>query len=415
MRLVTDVIRFCAAEMPRFHPVSVSGYHIREAGSTAAQELAFTLANGFAYVEAARAAGLAVDEFAPRLSFFFNAHIDFFEEIAKYRAARRIWATWMRDRYGATEAAVAAAALPHPDGRRVAHRPAARAQHRPHRHRGVGRGARRHPEPAHQLHGRGAAPCPTEKAARIALRTQQVIAHETGVATRGRPARRLVVRGVADRRDGAPGRGGLRPPRRARATARCSTGSWPGSRPTGSRARSPTPPTASSARCPPTGWSSSGVNGFTGGNEESDLADAPDRPRGRGGPAQAAGRGEASPVARRPWTRPWPGWPPTPPLAERNLMPAIFEAVRAYATVGEIVGALAGVFGRWEEPRSSDRAPGRRPDRRRRHRRRHRSHHQPAARCRRAILVAWIGSSSHPTAPCRARSGPEGPRTRSSS
>ncbi|HSS09300.1 MAG TPA: methylmalonyl-CoA mutase family protein, partial [Acidimicrobiales bacterium] len=102
VRLVSDVIRFCAAEMPRWHPVSVSGYHIREAGSTAVQELAFTLANGFAYVEAARDAGLPVDEFAPRLSFFFNAHSDFFEEIAKYRAARRIWARWLRDRYEAT-------------------------------------------------------------------------------------------------------------------------------------------------------------------------------------------------------------------------------------------------------------------------------------------------------------------------
>src|SRR5205823_14076757 len=101
MRIVTDMIRFCAAEMPRWHPVSISGYHIREAGSTAAQELAFTVANGFAYVEAAVAAGLAVDEFAPRLSFFFNAHVDFFEEIAKLRAARRIWARWLRDRYGA--------------------------------------------------------------------------------------------------------------------------------------------------------------------------------------------------------------------------------------------------------------------------------------------------------------------------
>src|SRR3954452_7868896 len=103
MRIVTDMIRFCSAEMPRWHPVSISGYHIREAGSTAAQELAFTLANGFAYVEAARATGLAVDDFAPRLSFFFNAHIDFFEEIGKYRAARRIWARWMRHRYGATD------------------------------------------------------------------------------------------------------------------------------------------------------------------------------------------------------------------------------------------------------------------------------------------------------------------------
>src|SRR5204863_1644127 len=101
MRLVVDMIEFCAAEMPRWHPISISGYHIREAGSTAAQELAFTLANGFAYVEAARAAGLAVDDFAPRLSFFFNSHIDFFEEIGKFRAARRIWARWMRDEYGA--------------------------------------------------------------------------------------------------------------------------------------------------------------------------------------------------------------------------------------------------------------------------------------------------------------------------
>src|SRR6266567_2938 len=90
MRIVTDMIRYCQAELPRWHPISISGYHIREAGSTAAQELAFTLANGFAYVEAATRTGLAVDQFAPRLSFFFNAHIDFFEEIAKYRAARRI-------------------------------------------------------------------------------------------------------------------------------------------------------------------------------------------------------------------------------------------------------------------------------------------------------------------------------------
>src|SRR5580692_1767052 len=103
VRLVTDVVRFAAAELPRWHPVSVSGYHIREAGSTAAQELAFTLANGFAYVEAAIAAGMTVDAFAPRLSFFFNAHIDFFEEIAKYRAARRIYARHMREKYGAKD------------------------------------------------------------------------------------------------------------------------------------------------------------------------------------------------------------------------------------------------------------------------------------------------------------------------
>src|SRR3954465_6278451 len=102
MRLVRDTIAFSAAEMPRWHSISISGYHIREAGSTAVEELAFPLANGFAYVELAMQAGLPVDAFAPRLSFFFNAHIDFFEEIAKYRAARRIWARWLKERYGAT-------------------------------------------------------------------------------------------------------------------------------------------------------------------------------------------------------------------------------------------------------------------------------------------------------------------------
>src|SRR5690349_20715604 len=97
MRLVVDMIEWCSREMPVMHPVSISGYHIREAGSTAAQELAFTLADGFAYVEACLDRGLAIDSFAPRLSFFFNAHLDFFEEIAKYRAARRIWARELRE------------------------------------------------------------------------------------------------------------------------------------------------------------------------------------------------------------------------------------------------------------------------------------------------------------------------------
>src|SRR5438093_12795599 len=103
LRLIGDLIEFCASEVPKWHPISVSGYHIREAGSTAAQELAFTLADGFSYVELGRDRGLDVDSFAQGLSFFFNAHIDFFEEIAKYRAARRIWARWLRDRYGAKD------------------------------------------------------------------------------------------------------------------------------------------------------------------------------------------------------------------------------------------------------------------------------------------------------------------------
>jgi methylmalonyl-CoA mutase N-terminal domain/subunit len=180
VRLVTDVMRFCAAEMPRWHPVSISGYHIREAGSTAAQELAFTLANGFAYVEAAVAAGLSVDEFAPRLSFFFNAHIDFFEEIAKYRAARRIWAHWMRDRYGATDgkstqlrfhtqtAGVSLTAQqPEVNLVRVAIEAMA----------GVLGGT----QSLHTDAFDEALALPTEHAARLALRTQQVIAEESGV------------------------------------------------------------------------------------------------------------------------------------------------------------------------------------------------------------------------------------------
>ncbi len=102
LRLMGDLFEFCAREMPKYHPVSVSGYHIREAGSTAAQELAFTLADGFAYVELAQQRGISPDDFGPMLSFFFDAHIDFFEEIAKFRAARRIWARWMKERFGAT-------------------------------------------------------------------------------------------------------------------------------------------------------------------------------------------------------------------------------------------------------------------------------------------------------------------------
>ena len=151
MRLVTDMIEFCARRMPRWHPVSISGYHIREAGSTAQQELAFTLTDGFAYVEQALERGLDVDEFAPRLSFFFNAHIDFFEEIAKYRAARRIWARELTRDLRRARRALAPDALPHPDRGRLAHGAAAAQQHRAHRHRGARGRARRHPVAAHEL------------------------------------------------------------------------------------------------------------------------------------------------------------------------------------------------------------------------------------------------------------------------
>jgi methylmalonyl-CoA mutase N-terminal domain/subunit len=180
MRIVSDTLRFCTAEMPRWHPISVSGYHIREAGSTAAQELAFTLANGFAYVEAGLAAGLAVDDFAPRLSFFFNAHIDFFEEIAKYRAARRIWSRWMADRYGAqaerslqlrfhTQTAGVSLTAQQPEVNVVRTAIEALA--------GVLGGT----QSLHTNSMDEVLALPTENAARLALRTQQVIAYETRV------------------------------------------------------------------------------------------------------------------------------------------------------------------------------------------------------------------------------------------
>ena len=181
MRLVRDTIQFTAAEMPRWHSVSISGYHIREAGSTAAEELAFTLANGFAYVELAMQAGLPIDSFAPRLSFFFNAHIDFFEEIAKYRAARRIWARWLRERYGAqlerslqmrfhTQTAGVSLTAQQPEVNIVRTAIEALA--------GVLGGT----QSLHTNSMDEAMALPTEKSARIALRTQQVIAYETNVA-----------------------------------------------------------------------------------------------------------------------------------------------------------------------------------------------------------------------------------------
>jgi methylmalonyl-CoA mutase N-terminal domain/subunit len=181
MRLVTDMIEWCSLQMPRWHPVSISGYHIREAGATAAQELAFTLKDGLTYVEHAVARGLDVDDFAPRLSFFFNAQIDFFEEIAKYRAARRIWARELRDTFGAkspkswlmrfhTQTAGVSLTAQQPLNNIVRTAIEALA--------GVLGGT----QSLHTNSYDEALALPTEDAVRIALRTQQIIAHETGVA-----------------------------------------------------------------------------------------------------------------------------------------------------------------------------------------------------------------------------------------
>ncbi len=181
MRLVTDMIEWCSAHMPRWHPISISGYHIREAGSTAAQELAFTLKDGLTYVEHAIARGLDVDEFAARLSFFFNAQIDFFEEIAKYRAARRIWARELRDTFGAreersllmrfhTQTAGVSLTAQQPLNNIVRTAIEALA--------GVLGGT----QSLHTNSFDEALALPTEEAVRVALRTQQIIAEETGVA-----------------------------------------------------------------------------------------------------------------------------------------------------------------------------------------------------------------------------------------
>jgi len=180
MRLITDTVEFCAHDMPRWHPISISGYHIREAGSTAVQELAFTLADGFAYVEDALERGLDIDEFAPRLSFFFNAHNDFFEEIAKYRAARRIYARRMKEKYGAknprsllmrfhTQTAGCSLTAQQPENNIVRVTIQALA--------GVLGGT----QSLHTNSMDETLALPSDKAAKVALRTQQIIAHESGV------------------------------------------------------------------------------------------------------------------------------------------------------------------------------------------------------------------------------------------
>jgi methylmalonyl-CoA mutase N-terminal domain/subunit len=181
MRIITDILTFCSDHVPKWNTISISGYHIREAGSTAAQELAFTLADGFAYVEAGLKAGLNVDTFAPRLSFFFNSHLDFFEEIAKYRAARRIWARRMRDKYGAkkkesmllrfhTQTAGCTLTAQQPENNiiRTAYQAMA----------GVLGGT----QSLHTNSMDETLALPSEKAVQIALRTQQLLAYETGVA-----------------------------------------------------------------------------------------------------------------------------------------------------------------------------------------------------------------------------------------
>jgi methylmalonyl-CoA mutase N-terminal domain/subunit len=347
VRLVSDVIRFCAAEMPRWYPVSVSGYHIREAGSTAAQELAFTLANGFAYVEAVMAAGLAVDDFAPRLSFFFNAHIDFFEEIAKYRAARRIWARWMRGRYGATHprslqlrfhtqtAGVSLTAQqPELNIARVAIQALAAA---------LGGTQSLHTDAFDE-----ALALPTEKAARLALRTQQVVAFETGAPTVADPlGGSHYLEWLTDEMERQAeaifaklddwGRGSI-----LEGVLAGIESNWFQSE-IAEAAYAFQRDLAAGRRV------QVGVNRFThrepGGDAVPLLAIGPEVEQAQCKRLAELRRHRATVPVEEGLARVRAA--AADPTA--NVMPAIIDAVRAYATIGEVMGAMADVFGRYVE------------------------------------------------------------------
>ncbi len=346
MRFMNDVVRFCAAEMPRWHPVSISGYHIREAGSTAVQELAFTLANGFAYVEQGMAAGLDVDAFGPRLSFFFNAHIDFFEEIAKYRAARRIWARWMKERYGATnpramlmrfhtQTAGVSLTAQQPEVNIVRTALEALA--------GVLGGT----QSLHTNSMDEVLALPSERAARIALRTQQVIAHETRVPHVADPlGGSWFVESLTDEVErqaeeifahldelggGSMLEGVLRGVENGYFQREIGEAAYELERKVNDDRHIVV-----------------GVNAFTEGNEDSELELLHIGPEVEELQVKRLTtvkdeRDDASVTAALERLKADAAEP------EANLMPPLIDAVRTYATVGEICDALAEVWGRYTE------------------------------------------------------------------
>ncbi len=346
MRLVRDTIAFTAAEMPKWNSVSVSGYHIREAGSTAAEELAFTLANGFAYLELAREAGLGVDQVAPRLSFFFNAHIDFFEEIAKYRAARRIWATWLRNHYGATDerswqlrfhTQTAGVSLTAQQPENNLARTAIEAL------AGVLGGT----QSLHTNSMDEALALPSEKAARLALRTQQIIAHETNVANVADPlggswyvesltdemerqAESLFAE-LMDMGDGSMLEGCIRGIEQNWFQRHIAESAYQLERAFNRGERIIV-----------------GVNDFLDGNEAEDLEllriTNEDERKQMSRLATVRQRRDDDAV-RRARER----LATDAAVAEVNLMPALIDAARAEVTVGEMMSSLAGVFGRYVE------------------------------------------------------------------
>jgi methylmalonyl-CoA mutase N-terminal domain/subunit len=345
MRLVTDMIEFCTAELPRWHPLSISGYHIREAGATAVEELAFTLANGFAYVESAVDRGLDVDRFAPRLSFFFNATMEFFPEIAKYRAARRLWARWMKERYGATDArsmrcrfhvqtsgSSLTAQQPQVNVVRTAIEALA----------GVLGGTQ-------SLHTNAldeVLALPTERNARLALRTQQVIAYESNVPLVADPlGGSYLVESLTDEMEAAAeailaridamGDGSMLEGVHAGIEngwfqGRIADSAYEAARQLDAGERIVV-----------------GVNRFTDGDEGLDevlhIDQAVEERQCKKVREMRSQRSAAS-VAEALARVTQDGRD-----GNRNLMPGILDAVRAYATEGEIVDALAAVFGRWTE------------------------------------------------------------------
>jgi len=346
MRLVRDTIDFTAAEMPRWNSISISGYHIREAGSTAAEELAFTLANGFAYVELALEAGLPIDTFAPRLSFFFNAHIDFFEEIAKYRAARRIWARWMKERYGAeseksmqlkfhTQTAGVSLTAQQPEVNIVRTAIEALA--------GVLGGT----QSLHTNSMDEALALPTEKSARIALRTQQVIAHETNVASVADPlGGSHYVEALTDEME-----------RQAEelfahlddiGSGSMLEGAIQGIEENWFQGRIADSAYELERRLNAGDHIRVGVNGFTEGNDEDQMEllriSGEDETKQRKRLDQVRQDRDQSAVdAALARVRTESQDP------EINLMPALIDAVKVYATIGEIMGTMESEFGRHVE------------------------------------------------------------------
>ena len=337
MRLVTDIFEFCARELPRWNTISISGYHMREAGATAAQELAFTLADAIAYCEAAVERGLAIDDFAPRLSFFFAAWSELFEEVAKFRAARRMWARIVRDRFGATNArsmacrfhvqtagsSLTAQSIDNNVVRTTVQALAA-----------VLGGA----QSLHTNARDEALALPTEERARLALRTQQILAYESGVTETPGSARRLVLRRVASPTSS-------RRPRQAYLDEIDAMGGTLAAIEGGFQQRQIQESAYRVQQEIERGdLVVVGVNRFRDDGAAARRRTPADRPGRRAAPDRA---GPARPGRARP---PRPGRRRCDRLEDAargtdNLLPPIIEAVEAYATVGEISDRLRAAWG----------------------------------------------------------------------